>query len=60
MPPPAPSLGRTEVVGRVALAEPLCKLRHLAAQYLILAEEAIVLHGQLILCWAWGSLIVLL
>lgn len=59
-PPASPPLGRTEVVGRVPLAEPLREPRHLVAQHLVLAQEPVVLQGQLILCRAWGPLVILL
>lgn len=59
-PPPNHFFGHTEVIGWVTLAKPLCKPGHLAAQHLILAEESIVLQGQLILCWARGALFILL
>lgn len=55
-----PLLGHTKAVGGVTFAEPFCESRHLAAQHLVLAEEPIVLQGQLILCWARGALIILL
>lgn len=60
--PASPALcpGRTEVVGGVALAEPLREPRHLAAQHLILTQEPVVLQGQLVLCWARDTLIILL
>ena len=58
LPPTLPS--RTQVVGRVPLAEPLGEPRHLAAQHLVLAQEAVVLQDQLVLCRARGPLVILL
>ena len=56
-----PALPRhTIVVGRVPLAEPLSEPRHLAAQHLVLAQEAVVLQDQLVLCRARGPLVILL
>lgn len=36
------------------------KVLHLAAQHLILAQEPVVLQGQVVLCWARGALLILL
>jgi len=56
-----PALPRHPIdVGPVPLAEPLSEPRHLAAQHLVLAQEAVVLQDQLVLCRARGPLVILL